>query len=158
MCYIASSGMKAPYLRCTMRPAGWNFAKLGTAARCRPSWNTRCEAMLLNQSQSQSQLSSLRIERRVSSSVVMSSFTHTRRLGNSREWKEPKQPISAPRLVNAFLLNPKSLRAVFLTSSRNLDIAVRSLLAMNERSDDPSVCWRYASGLGMRFHEEFTCS
>jgi hypothetical protein len=34
-----------------MRPAGWSFVKLGTAARRRPSWNTRIEAMLLNLAQ-----------------------------------------------------------------------------------------------------------
>lgn len=39
---------RAPYLRWTMRPAGWILEKLGTAARRRPSWKTRAEAIVIN--------------------------------------------------------------------------------------------------------------
>ena len=35
-----------------MRPAGWNRVKAGAAAaRRRPSWKTRCEAILLEREQ-----------------------------------------------------------------------------------------------------------
>lgn len=52
------------HLRWTMRPTGWKL-KLGAAARRRPSWNTRWEAML-------QQALAIAIEGRELAVVVMS--------------------------------------------------------------------------------------
>lgn len=143
------------YLRCTMRPAGATL-RAGTAARCRPSWKMRCEAIALYQ-RANGEVEDWSSGWR----VVMSMFNPPgqdvacARLPRSavsqsadRRWKAGGRIIA--QTLGPFLSDPEQFsrarrKFLFLHEPR---YRRQRALALTCRSDGLFVCWRYASGLG----------
>jgi hypothetical protein len=100
-----------------MRPAGWTW-KLRAAARRRPSWNTRWEAMM------RAAAANWCGEERVVGGGCGDVDALRSRVNCPSSEPMPKQPIAAPRLVTVLMPPENSSRARLCSSSlRNLDIA-----------------------------------
>lgn len=120
---------RATYRRWTMRPAGWTM-KLGAAARRRPSWNTRWEAIIRAATANW-----YRGERVVVGGGDVVALSRSRSPASE---PLPKHPITALRLVNAWMAPENYSHARFFFFSLGTSISPPRPSGMRSRSDSPS--------------------